>query len=499
MQAAAIAVVFLTIQLWLLPRHELWLDELQVWMLTRDSTSVWYLFQNIRYEGHPALWHLLVMPLTRVSDHPELMQVLHVAIATASIYLMARFSPFDLLTKVLLSLSYFLFYEYAQVARNYAIGVLLAFAFCALFRKRESHSILLAVILFLLAQTSVFGAILSLCLGMTLLSEKLLAVRLLKQPWHISTTGTIASLIVLAGILLAVIQLKPPQDSGFATGWFPYLDVGRLVTTWRALLGGYFPLPVPQINYWNSLALLSLPLAGLKSAAVLAVISLMVMVAVSLRRRPSALLLYLTITLSCLAFYYVKYPGSLRHHGFLFIGLVMSLWISPFCIGRAPRSAPELAAPKTGMRDLASAAFLLVLSVQSVAGVMAASLDYRYDFSQLKEAALFIGPRMGPTDLLIGTAEFPVAGVSAYLKKPIYYLDSERYGTFVRWDDRRKHVEEATLPSSLTDLLNTSNKAFLISNGKADTSKLGLKVRLVLQLEPSVQEYENLMIYEISR
>src|SRR5215469_18650132 len=46
----------------LLLHHEMWRDEIQDWLLARDSNSVPRLFANLKYEGHPGLWYLLLMP-----------------------------------------------------------------------------------------------------------------------------------------------------------------------------------------------------------------------------------------------------------------------------------------------------------------------------------------------------------------------------------------------------------------------------------------------------
>ena len=45
--------------------HENWRDEAQAWLLARDL-SIPELFEQMSYEGHPCLWHLLLMPLVRL-------------------------------------------------------------------------------------------------------------------------------------------------------------------------------------------------------------------------------------------------------------------------------------------------------------------------------------------------------------------------------------------------------------------------------------------------
>src|SRR4051812_4217393 len=60
-RGAALLVLALYVALlaWGLARHEIWRDEAQAWLLARSSASPLALLRAMRYEGHPALWHLL--------------------------------------------------------------------------------------------------------------------------------------------------------------------------------------------------------------------------------------------------------------------------------------------------------------------------------------------------------------------------------------------------------------------------------------------------------
>ena len=58
-------------------RHEMWRDEIQAWMIASDSTSLPNLFHNLRYDGHPALWYLLLYAVSRFTQRPVAMQVVH--------------------------------------------------------------------------------------------------------------------------------------------------------------------------------------------------------------------------------------------------------------------------------------------------------------------------------------------------------------------------------------------------------------------------------------
>ena len=72
----------------------MWRDELQAWLLVRDSTNLISLSENLKYEGHPGLWYFILFPLTRFSSNPSSMQILHLLISTSSGYVLFKWSPF---------------------------------------------------------------------------------------------------------------------------------------------------------------------------------------------------------------------------------------------------------------------------------------------------------------------------------------------------------------------------------------------------------------------
>ncbi|MBL0052158.1 MAG: hypothetical protein IPP29_11940 [Bacteroidetes bacterium] len=103
--------------------HEIWLDEAHHFLLGRDSTSFFDLFYNARYEGHPLLWNALLFILTFFTMNIFAMQLLHLLIASANIFLILWYAPFPKHQKLLLTFSYFIFYEYSIVSRNYAVSL----------------------------------------------------------------------------------------------------------------------------------------------------------------------------------------------------------------------------------------------------------------------------------------------------------------------------------------------------------------------------------------
>ena len=434
--------------------HEMWRDEIQAWLLARDSASVIELFENMKYEGHPALWHLCLMPLSRITASPYIMQVFHLLIAAATVFLFIQYAPFNKVQKFLFSFGYFALYEYAIVARNYAIGVLLITIFCVLYRDRYKRFIWIGIVLILLAHTSVHALIVTIAIGIALTFEYVFfyCCQEKEQPENRQHVW-IGFVLIGLGILTAVLQLNPPSDTGFAVGWNFRIEIQRIHSITKIITQAMFPLPRAAMGFWGS--------HQLNSYAIFQFIRLPLCYLIILwcifrsLKRPTALLIYLIGTIGLLAFFYVKYGGSIRHHGFLFFTFVLTSWIYHDC--------PELNLKFSTLSQISqrcfSVVFTCILIFHFLGGITAITMDYKYIFSNGKRTAEYI-KEQGMQDLLmVGDTDFAVSTVVGYLeKKEIYYPKGSRFGSFVRWDKARTHgvtnpeiVETANLLSTQTD------------------------------------------------
>ena len=85
-----LSLVYFAVSLVGILHHELWLDESHHWLLARDSTSLSNLINNTRFEGHPVLWNVLLFGITRLTYDLFWMQLLHILIATATVFLFLK-------------------------------------------------------------------------------------------------------------------------------------------------------------------------------------------------------------------------------------------------------------------------------------------------------------------------------------------------------------------------------------------------------------------------
>jgi hypothetical protein len=141
-----------------IPYHEPWVDEAQAWQLAR-SLSLASLFKTfIRYEGSPGLWHFLLWLMIRVHVSYAGLHWICGAIAASAMGLLLFKSPFPRYLKLSLPFTYFLFFQYAIVARNYVLAPFLLFLAAVAWKKSP---IRLALALGLLANVSLHAAVIS--------------------------------------------------------------------------------------------------------------------------------------------------------------------------------------------------------------------------------------------------------------------------------------------------------------------------------------------------
>jgi hypothetical protein len=437
---AALVGVFLAVVAVTILHHEMWMDELNPWVLARDSQSLDGLIRNMHQEPHPAVWYLLLYGLSRFTRNPLAMQMLHLAIATGVATLLAFRSPFTRLETWLLVFGYFFVFEYAVISRGYALGALLILTACAFYARPRPRLILVALCLAGAANTSAYGFFISAALALGIAVDRIAAA----SQRESAATMAAAAAIFLAAAVIGAVTTAPPADLAFARSWYTDLDFSRAIATVNLVWAAYLPLPDPALSSpWNSSLIVRRvvqhgPLAG--AAGALAAILMAVGIALALRRDRTAVTLYVASAVIVLSFIYVKYTAGLRHHGHLYLALIAAIWIA-----RRRGNTPEHGvAPRPSRRFAPNPGVLLMLLLvgHAAAGLYFVMQDIRRPFSFSRDLAAFVQslPRAAPVVVaqhhLMNYAG-PV--LSGYLRRPLYYVlasRSVRMGHEI-WDQER--------------------------------------------------------------
>lgn len=428
-RAAVLTAVFFGVAAIGIAHHELWRDEWQAWLLARDSVSFLDLLANLRHEAHPPSWNLLLFVLSRFTRDPIAMQGVHLLIATTSIYLLARFAPLPWLHKVLIAFGYFLIFEYAVIARQYALAVLALFAFCALVPVRRRHPVPVFLALLLLASTSVYGLILSAAAGVMLVVEAVAGSARISL-WPRRRVVRIGLMVWIAGLAVALLAIRP--EGGYGKAIALDLSLWSLAATASTVARAFLPLPdLADPHIWNTHFLPSDTREQVAFGAILGG-TLGLGAVLLFLRKPAVLFMYVAGTGGLIVFRHMVYSGTMRHHGHLFLVFVACLWLAalPLREWRLPAWLERW--HLRGARP-AAAMVLVVLLAQVAAAALLYRADVQGSFSAAPEVAAYIREH-GLEHLPIGASPAPAgSAVAGVLDRPIHYLALGAEGTFVRW------------------------------------------------------------------
>ena len=259
--------------------------------------------------------------------------------------------------------------------------------------------------------------------------------------------------LILFGILTSIIQLKPSTPGRFE--WRELTrgvsDLERFQNAVNIIPKSFFPIPEITLRFWNTFLLDQIP--GATGVMFGLAILILLFAVIFLCRKPAALLIYLIGTLGIVAFF-ASYFGFIRHWGYLFLLFLAAIWISRYC-----NDAPALKLRGHGLfwkrvnqlslgagRSL-NCALILILTVQLIGGVAAASLDVKYPFSEGKAVARFIKESELDDMIIAPEVRSDVSlEILGYLERSqFYYPRPRRFGSFVAWDQR--YASTAYLPT----------------------------------------------------
>lgn len=436
--APALTVVYALVLSFALFHHEMWRNEINSWLFARDSADVFELFSNLKHHGHPGLWYLLLMPVTRLTNSPVGMQILHLMIASTTVFVVAKYAPFSTLQKMLLPFGYFPLYQYGVISRNYALGLLSIVITCVLLRQRWRHPLWLALVLFLMSHTSVHACIIaiSVTFGLTLdywLNCRTLAADDTVEVWKVY----VGFVIVCGGILLSMLQLYPPADSVWMLHYQGDHIRRFMVYIQRAFFTPHFS---PIIETWP----LSWGLEGreakefakrLQELSGIYVCALLATIVVCYRRRPVAQAVFLCGGTGLLHFFTLMHGGRMRHYGFFMIALLLLLWGGRHLTvwSRGTEEGPPM---RGAGASFGSMLLTGLLAFHAFSGLNAVATDIEHPFSLGKRAAEYIQAENLSSLPMIGYPSSSVATVVGYLhrKRKVHYVQGNREGSFTRWN-----------------------------------------------------------------
>ncbi|HWY97501.1 MAG TPA: hypothetical protein VNY36_00330, partial [Bacteroidia bacterium] len=470
-----------------LANHAMWLDEVNCWLVARDSNSYAEMLRNNCNSGHPVIWNTLLFILTRFTANIMVMQVLHLIISSSAAYLFLRYAPFTPPFKACILFSYFIFYEYNIISRNYSLSWLLLIIFCVLFMRERRNYFLLVTTLILLVNVHLFSLFTAIPLFIMTMSAYSLENE--KSRWPTLLYSLFFSIAILAAL---VIIIPPQQTLIIRQTAGHYLGYGRISKALSYFARGFYPMPdFTDTHYWNTNFIIShLKLIGLLMTPLLFIIPFFLFY-----DKPFALVTFYVPNLLILLFIFrLQLLTSLHYKGYLIMLLVISLWLSK-------DERLNVHYMKTGLwvkrlanlRTYSYIPFIYsILLCQLMAGIYAYCKDISTPLSEGKNVATYIKANSPDSTLVMVEPYYQGPAVAGYLNTKVYYPEKGIYCSYVNWDSVPPISRLLLYEAMSAKLNNTINKHIALVLAYGDDS-----ITIMQHLIETRLSKENYLIKEV--
>ena len=135
-----IFIIFVIINFILMFYHEPWRDEIHAWTMA-ENLSIKDLFIVSRFDGHPVLWHLILMPFAKLNFPIFTLNIISWLIVCFSAWVFIFKTKLNIVFKYLVLFTIPFTYVYSAISRNYCLILLLLMIIGSFYDKRYSHPI----------------------------------------------------------------------------------------------------------------------------------------------------------------------------------------------------------------------------------------------------------------------------------------------------------------------------------------------------------------------
>jgi hypothetical protein len=448
-----------------LVHHEFWRDELNAWQLVCDSPTIPALLANVHFEAHPALWYLLLYPGTRITHDPWMMKIIQGAIGTGIYLMIGLASPFRRSEKVLIYMSYFVFFEYTVMSRMYGLMMLFALIYIWSRAKHPDWLVRNGAWLGLIACTDSMGILLSLGFSFEYIMDWYVRSKAVGARPAMDYIKAIGTYLVFLG--LSVASSTPAKTVSWRTTGKPFADWNDAKHLWRALrtwiVLPWFPEHIffPRM-FWD------MRVVRLHSFLLPIVL---VLFWYAFRKQPRLLWMMILLSVAGTAFFDLIYLGSVRHSGIMYLAVMAAIWFL--------RYRGEMVAP--------AAYGLLVLG--AIGGLETAYGQWARPFSDDAATAQWIRQEHLDTLPLIGTPDTHTI-----------------VDTYMKFSNRRDDFDpEHDIPGRLAQALRDlhTNDALFLTNSpltvqmQQQIAAQHVQLRLLKKFENGERFDEHFIVYDV--
>ena len=439
-------------------RHELWPDEVQQWLLARQSHGLGELFHNRRYEGHPLLWYIILYPVAHLSANVEAIKPINFGLSIVAAYLTLHHFTRGVAEKILFLLAPLPIFYFSVVTRPYMLGYLLVVLLC-LAMRRPDRDLRIFVLIGFLANIHIYFLIAASAFLLYYLLLRGLPSTTLALPRRF----WLGLSLCLALIGLSVWQIIPPPDESSSAGHRVSLDIASAM--YGLAMG---PFLGSNKSFGMFLLLLS-PFVSL--------------IYITLRNSPLVGVFLLVSTLGILAFQSLVYGGAAWHAGIVYVCIQASVFMMRDCKSLDTQSVRRL-----------DYTFMAMLLLHAASGLILLRALMTTPCSNDKYVAAYLKSYCPVGCTIISDDDFWGVPISGYLGgQPIYYVSRQEFGTFGILDSHR------FLPHGIEEVVRAAHRfehpIMLVGHRPTAEEESRFDLRLIQEYSGSMTPREAYYIY----
>ena len=195
--------------------HEPWFDEIQAYLIARDASFHDIFFILPHYEGHPPLWHILLLPAKLGLSCRAALNLAQIVTFTGFAAMLELRSPFGWKLKLFLPLSYYILYQYSVISRPYAMLMLAGLIVADVYpdRDKKPFRYLLAMLFICLCHS--YGIAIAGGLAVADLLRRLRKEKSIPAIFRNTNKKLIVSYcLLLVGALVVIALIFPKGNAG---------------------------------------------------------------------------------------------------------------------------------------------------------------------------------------------------------------------------------------------------------------------------------------------
>jgi len=417
--------------------HEFWRDEVTLLTIAIKPDSVFGLFAEMRDAGHPLVWYLLLRFVHNIIQSPVALPIASIGAALGGTLVFVALSPFANWQKILFIFGVFPAYQYSVMAMGYGLAMPLLFLFAHYYRSRSNNPLILAALLFVLANASAHACLIAAVLTLIWIVEYWLGERR-KITLHLTSFS-----IVAIGGLIALVTTLPPADTVVTNAISSGISLTELIrTSFFHLLNPAesFPHVFPNLpSFWMELAFWGL-VAGL------------------LVRPTRSIGLVLAAIILALFFSLVTH-SHIRHQGMLYLLIITLFWMTLAETGAVTTWPARL------HRRVTSIGLGALLLVHASLGAQAIRGEITGKLSSVKDLAEYI-KTSAPDAVLVPEPAYIMEAAPYYIDNEMFFVREKKYAKRAAYTFHRlKYLSLEQLLQSAQELQLKREKSVLIVLG----------------------------------